>query len=61
MPEAPSKEALESDICLRVIGLFRVVTELKNVSGVGDNPLAIGALAFWFRASLVFGAAGAKP
>jgi len=33
-------------VCLTVIGLFRVITELKNVDSIGDNLLAVDALAF---------------
>jgi hypothetical protein len=33
-------------VCLTVIGLFRIVTELKNVDSIGDNLLAVDALAF---------------
>ncbi len=33
-------------VCLTVIGLFRVITELKNVDTIGDNLLAVDALAF---------------
>ncbi len=33
-------------VCLTVIGLFRIVTELKNVNSIGDNLLAVDALAF---------------
>jgi hypothetical protein len=60
MPEHRSRGGLEDDIsihiftvsaamvgvCLTVIGLFRVVTELNNVSSVADNLLAAEALAF---------------
>jgi len=31
---------------LTVIGLFRVITELKSVDSIGDNLLAVDALAF---------------
>jgi len=33
-------------VCLTVIGLFRVITTLNNVSSIGDDLLAINALAF---------------
>ncbi|MBA3441908.1 MAG: hypothetical protein H0T92_18775 [Pyrinomonadaceae bacterium] len=33
-------------VCLTVIGIFRVTTELKSVSTIGDNLLAIDALGF---------------
>ncbi len=33
-------------VCLTVIGIFRVVTELKKISTVGDNILALDALIF---------------
>ncbi len=33
-------------VCLTVIGLFRVITELKSISTIGDNLLALDALAF---------------
>jgi hypothetical protein len=33
-------------VCLTVIGLFRVITELKSVDSIGDNLLAVDALAF---------------
>jgi len=33
-------------VCLTVIGLFRVITELKNFSTIGDDLLAVDALAF---------------
>lgn len=60
MAEKTSKEALEDDICihiftvsaamvgvcLTVIGLFKVVAELKNVSSFGDDLLVIDAMAF---------------
>lgn len=35
-------------VCLTVIGIFRAVTELKKVSSIGDNILAIDALIFLF-------------
>lgn len=55
-----SKENLEDDICihiftvsagmvgvcLTVIGLFRVITDLKSISSIGDDLLALDALAF---------------
>jgi hypothetical protein len=60
MTEKSSKETLEDDICihiftvsaamvgvcLTVIGLFKVVAELKNVSTFGDDLLVIDAMAF---------------
>ena len=33
-------------VCLTVIGLFRVIGQLKNVSSIGDDLLVIDALAF---------------
>ncbi len=33
-------------VCLTVIGIFRITTELKSVSTIGDNLLAIDALGF---------------
>lgn len=39
-------------VCLTVIGIFRVVSELKNFSTIGDNILAIDALIF--LASCIF-------
>lgn len=33
-------------VCLTVIGIFRAVTELKKVSSIGDNLLAVDALFF---------------
>ena len=33
-------------VCLTVIGLFRVVSHLKNVNSVADNLMAIDALVF---------------
>lgn len=55
-----AKENLENDICihiftvsagmvgvcLTVIGLFRVITDLKSISSIGDDLLALDALAF---------------
>ena len=33
-------------VCLTVIGLFRVVSHLKNINSVADNLMAIDALVF---------------
>lgn len=33
-------------VCLTVIGLFRVVFELKNINSIADNLMAIDALVF---------------
>lgn len=33
-------------VCLTVIGLFKVIAELKSFSTVGDNLLAVDSLAF---------------
>jgi len=33
-------------VCLTVIGLFRVVSDLKNINSVADNLMAIDALIF---------------
>ncbi|MDQ3652902.1 MAG: hypothetical protein M3458_22020 [Acidobacteriota bacterium] len=33
-------------VCLTVIGIFRVTTELRSVSTIGDDLLAIDALGF---------------
>ena len=60
-PDPPdSQQFLENDICihiltvsaamvgvcLTVIGLFKVIAELKSFSTVGDNLLAVDSLAF---------------
>jgi threonine/homoserine/homoserine lactone efflux protein len=58
--EEPSRESVERDlagrifstsaqlvgVCLTVIGLFRVVSDLKNINSVADNLMAIDALVF---------------
>lgn len=33
-------------VCVTVIGLFRVVFELKNINSIADNLMAIDALVF---------------
>jgi hypothetical protein len=33
-------------VCLTVIGLFRIVSHLKNINSVADNLMAIDALVF---------------
>jgi threonine/homoserine/homoserine lactone efflux protein len=33
-------------VCMTVIGLFRVVFELKNINSIADNLMAIDALVF---------------
>lgn len=33
-------------VCLTVIGLFRVITDLKNISSIGDDLLVLDALMF---------------
>jgi hypothetical protein len=33
-------------ICLTVLGLFRVMIRLRNLGGIGDNLLALDAIAF---------------
>ena len=69
MQEAPP-EALEADICihiftvsagmvgvcLTVIGLFRVVTELKVINSIGDDLLVVDASAFLTSCILSYGA-----
>ena len=42
-------------VCLTAIGLFRVVDELRKVNGIGDNLLALDALAFLISCLLSYG------
>ena len=63
-----SKTALEEDIsihifttsatlvgvCLTVIGLFRVILQLKSVGTLADNFLSIDALLFLFACGLAY-------
>ncbi len=41
-------------VCLTVIGIFRVTTELKSVSTIGDDLLAIDALGFLVSCILTY-------
>jgi multisubunit Na+/H+ antiporter MnhF subunit len=41
-------------VCLTVIGLFRVVSRLKNVDSLADNLLALDALGFLLSCTLAY-------
>lgn len=70
----PREEVVENDICihifavsaamvgvcLTVIGLFRVVTELKSVTSIGDDLLAFDALGFLTSCILSYSALRAR-
>lgn len=50
-----SASATMVGVCLTTIGLFRVVDELRKVNGIGDNLLALDALAFLVSCLLSYG------
>ena len=64
----PSRDPLDSDlaqhifsasagmigVCITVIGLFRISDRLKHLSTIGDDLLAVDALAFLMSCTLAY-------